>query len=48
LQEGLYGDTRIKSESQQSTRLSDRVAQWNVSVPANGKAELKASFESRY
>ncbi|HWW19642.1 MAG TPA: DUF4139 domain-containing protein [Steroidobacteraceae bacterium] len=48
LQDGLFGDTRITSESQKSTRLSDRVAQWNVSVPANGKSEVTASFESRF
>jgi hypothetical protein len=48
LQAGLWGDTRIKSESQQSTRRSDEVAEWSVKVPANGKTELTASFESRY
>jgi hypothetical protein len=48
LQEGLVGDTRIKSESQKSVRLSDRVAAWEVTVPANGKADLTATFESSF
>jgi hypothetical protein len=48
LQEGLFGDTRIKAESQKSTRLNDQVAQWDLSVPANGRADLTATFESSY
>jgi hypothetical protein len=48
LQQGLWGDTQIKSESQKSTRRSAEVAEWAVRVPANGKATLSASFESRY
>ncbi|HWW19373.1 MAG TPA: DUF4139 domain-containing protein [Steroidobacteraceae bacterium] len=48
LQAGLWGDTRIRSESQKSTRRSAEVAEWAVAVPANAKSELTASFESRY
>jgi hypothetical protein len=48
LQEGLWGDSRIKSESQKSTRRSAEVAEWPVTVPANGTAALTASFETRF
>jgi hypothetical protein len=48
LQDGLWGDTSIKQESQKSTRRSAEVAEWDVKVPANGKATLTAIFESRY
>jgi hypothetical protein len=48
LQEGLWGDSRITAESQKSTRRSADTAEWAVSVPANGKATLTASFETRY
>jgi hypothetical protein len=47
-QEGLWGDSSIKAESQKSTRRSADVAEWPVSVPANGKATLTATFETRY
>jgi hypothetical protein len=48
LQEGLRGDSRITAESQKSTRRSAEVAEWAVTVPANGKAELTATFDTRY
>src|SRR5579862_3190531 len=48
LQGGLWGDTRILSESQKSTRRSADVAEWSVQVPANGSSELTASFETRF
>ncbi len=48
LQEGLWGDSRIKAESQKSTRRSAETAEWAVTVPANGKAGLTASFETRF
>ena len=47
-QEGLWGDASIKAESQKSARLSAEAAEWAVTVPANGKASLTASFETRY
>jgi hypothetical protein len=48
LQDGLWGDSRITAESQKSTRRSADTAEWAVTVPANGKASLTASFETRY
>jgi hypothetical protein len=48
LQEGLWGDARITAESQKSTRRSADTAEWSVSVPANGKASLTATFDTRY
>ncbi len=48
LQEGLWGDSRITAESQKSTRRSAETAEWAVTVPANGKAGLTASFETRF
>jgi hypothetical protein len=48
LQAGLWGDTRILSESQKSTRRSADVTEWAVPVPANGSSELTASFETRF
>jgi hypothetical protein len=48
LQEGLWGDSSIKAESQKSTRRSAGTAEWAVTVPANGKASLTASFDTRF
>jgi hypothetical protein len=48
LQEGLWGDARITAESLKSTRRSADAAEWAVTVPANGKASLTATFETRY
>jgi hypothetical protein len=48
LQDGLWGDTRIKTESAPSTRRSADVAEWNITVPANGKTEVTASFDTRF
>jgi hypothetical protein len=48
LQSGLWGDSRITAESQKSVRQSAETAEWPVSVPANGKAALTASFVTRY
>jgi hypothetical protein len=47
-QEGLWGDSSIKAESQKSTRRSADAAEWPVAVPANGKATVTATFETRY
>jgi hypothetical protein len=47
-QEGLWGDSSVKAESQQSTRRSADAAEWSVTVPANGKATVTATFETRY
>ncbi|HXI76691.1 MAG TPA: DUF4139 domain-containing protein [Steroidobacteraceae bacterium] len=48
LQEGLWGDSRITAESQKSARRSAETAEWAVTVPANGKTSLTASFETRF
>ena len=48
LQEGLVRDSRITAESLKSTRPDADTAQWAVAVPANGKATLTASFDTRF
>lgn len=47
-QDGLWGDSRISAESEKSTRLSADTAEWTVSVPANGRTVLTASFDTRF
>jgi hypothetical protein len=47
-QEGLWGDASVKAESQKSTRRSADAAEWSVTVPANGKTTVTATFETRY
>ncbi len=48
MQDGLWGDTRITSESQKSHRRSADTAEWSVTVPANGKVDVTATFDSKY
>jgi hypothetical protein len=48
IQSGLWGDTRLIVESQKGERRDADTMAWTVSVPANGKSELTATFESRY
>jgi hypothetical protein len=48
LQDGLWGDTSIKAESQKSTRRNAEEAEWVVTVPANGTVTFTASFETRF
>ncbi len=48
IQDGLWGDVRIVSESQPSRRRSAEAAEWTVDIPANGKTVLNAEFDSRY
>ena len=48
LQDGLWGDTRIVSESQKSERSNANSAVWRVSVPANGEATVTATFDTRF
>jgi hypothetical protein len=47
-QSGLWGDVRISEQSQEGKRVSADRVEWTVSVPANGKAMLTATFDSRY
>jgi len=48
IQSGLWGDSSITAESLQSRRTSADEAQWMVPVPANGEAEVTASFVTRF
>jgi hypothetical protein len=48
LQDGLWGDTSIKAESQKSTRRNAEEAEWIVTVPANGTVTVTASFETQF
>jgi hypothetical protein len=51
MQSGLdfgWTDTRIVTESQKSERRNSDAVVWAVTVPANGTAEVTATFETRY
>jgi hypothetical protein len=48
MQSGLWGDTRIVTESMPSQRRSADDALWTVPVPANGEAVVTATFDTRY
>lgn len=47
-QNGLWGDVRITEQSMEGKRVSADRVEWSVPVPANGKATLTATFDSRY
>jgi hypothetical protein len=47
-QDGLYGDVQISEESLKGERISADRVEWRVPVPANGKVELTATFDTRY
>jgi hypothetical protein len=47
-QAGLWGDTRIVDQSARSERISADEARWRVTVPANGRASVTATFETRH
>jgi hypothetical protein len=47
-QDGLYGDVRIGDESLKSERVSADRVEWQVPVPANGKVDVTATFDTRY
>lgn len=48
IQAGLWGDSAVLTESEKSRRTSADEAQWTVAVPANGQAEVTASFTTRF
>ena len=48
LQDGLWGDTKVLTESQKSERRSAGEAAWKVEVPANGTAKVTASFDTQF
>lgn len=47
-QDGLYGDVRITDESLKGERVSADRIEWQVPVPANGKVDVTATFDTRY
>lgn len=47
-QSGLWGDVRVTEQSQEGKRVSADRMEWSVPVPANGRALLTATFDSRY
>jgi hypothetical protein len=48
IQGGLWGDTKIADESLKSERRDADSVAWNVTVPANGKTVVTATFDSKY
>ena len=48
IQSGLWGETKVAAESQRSERRDADSVVWNVTVPANGKVALTATFDSKY
>lgn len=47
-QDGLWGDTRVTAQSIEGARVSADRIEWKVPVPANGTAELTATFDTRF
>lgn len=47
-QDGLWGDVRVPAQSMEGSRVSADRMEWKVPVPANGSAELTATFDTRY
>ena len=43
-----WTDTKVVTESMKSTRRNADSVLWSVPVPANGKASVTATFETRY
>ena len=48
VQDGLWGDVRIAEENMKSERRDADQAVWHVVVPANGSAQVTATFDTRY
>jgi hypothetical protein len=48
VQAGFSGDSRVADESLKSSRRSADEVVWRVPVPANGKAVVTATFDTRY
>ncbi|MBO9378904.1 DUF4139 domain-containing protein [Sphingomonas histidinilytica] len=46
-QDGLWGDVRLVAQSIEGHRVSADRMEWKVPVPANGTAELTATFDTR-
>ncbi len=47
-QAGLWGDTRIVDQSVTSQRTVADETRWRVTVPANGRASVTATFDTRH
>ena len=47
-QDGLYGDVRVVEQSITGNRVSADRMEWQVPVPANGRASLTVVFDTRY
>jgi hypothetical protein len=48
VQSGLWGDSTVASESQKSTRRDADTVEWSVTVPANGKTVVTATFDTQF
>jgi hypothetical protein len=48
IQSGLWGDVRVVEQSRPGERRSADDILWRVEVPANGEAEITATFDTRY
>ena len=48
VQSGLWADTRIVDQSIKGERLSADDVRWRVKVPANGRATVTATFDTRH
>jgi hypothetical protein len=48
IQNGLWGDTKVAAESQPGKRVDADSSEWDVAVPANGQAEVTATFDSKF
>jgi hypothetical protein len=48
IQGGLWGDTRVAAESLKSERRDADSVAWSVTVPANGKTVVTATFDTKY
>ncbi len=48
IQGGLWGDTKVAQEGIKSERRDADSVAWNVTVPANGKTVVSATFDSKY
>jgi len=47
-QDGLWGDTRVAEQSLAGERVSAERMEWKVPVPANGKASVTITFDTRF
>lgn len=48
VQGGLWGETKVAAESLKSERRDAESVVWSVTIPAQGKVDLTATFDSNY